>query len=134
MLFMFTYSFMILTTEAVTRSCSVKMVFSKISHLWHRCFPMNFAKFKEHHFLQNTFAGCFCCNNTIQHSQGKKSINHILQHTSLQELVPTASNNKQYDGNLDSVKALHVKVFYISMREKCSNTEIFQVHIFLYTD
>ena len=26
---------------------------------WHRCFPVNFAKFLNHLFLQNTFGGCF---------------------------------------------------------------------------
>ena len=28
--------------------------------LWHRCFPMNFAKFLRTPFLQNTSGGCFC--------------------------------------------------------------------------
>ena len=28
--------------------------------LWHRCFPVNFAKFLRTHFLQNTSGGCFC--------------------------------------------------------------------------
>ena len=27
--------------------------------LWHRCFPVNFAKFLRTSFLQNTSAGCF---------------------------------------------------------------------------
>ena len=27
--------------------------------LWHRCFPVNFAKFLRTSFLQNTFGGCF---------------------------------------------------------------------------
>ena len=30
--------------------------------LWHRCFPVNFAKFWEHVFLQNTYSGCFSDN------------------------------------------------------------------------
>ena len=28
--------------------------------LWHRCFPVNFAKFLRTLFLQNTSSGCFC--------------------------------------------------------------------------
>ena len=28
--------------------------------LWHRCFPVNFAKFIRTSFLQNTLGGCFC--------------------------------------------------------------------------
>ena len=28
--------------------------------LWHRCFPVNFAKFLRTPFLQNTSGGCFC--------------------------------------------------------------------------
>ena len=28
--------------------------------LWHRCFPVNFAKFLKHLFLQNFSGGCFC--------------------------------------------------------------------------
>ena len=33
--------------------------------LWHRCFPVNFAKFsiQEHLFLQRTSGGCFCNYN-----------------------------------------------------------------------
>ena len=27
--------------------------------VWHRCFPVNFAKFLEHLFLQNTSGSCF---------------------------------------------------------------------------
>ena len=32
--------------------------------LWHRCFPVNFAKFLRTPFLHNTSSGCFCINNT----------------------------------------------------------------------
>ena len=28
--------------------------------LWHRCFPVNFAKFLRTPFLQNTYGDCFC--------------------------------------------------------------------------
>ena len=28
--------------------------------LWHRCFPVNYAKFLRTLFLQNTSGGCFC--------------------------------------------------------------------------
>ena len=39
--------------------------------LWHRCFPVNFAKFLRALFLQNTSGGCFsydhqCAGNNIQ--------------------------------------------------------------------
>ena len=33
--------------------------------LWHRCFPVNFAKFLRTPFLQNTSGGCFCMNIDI---------------------------------------------------------------------
>ena len=54
-----------LISEAVVRSCTVKNVFLKISqnsqdNTWHRCFPVNFAKFLRRPFLQNTSCGCFC--------------------------------------------------------------------------
>ena len=48
------------STEAVARGCSVKKMFLKIElrpstvlkkRLWHRCFPMNFAKFLRTPFL-----------------------------------------------------------------------------------
>ena len=32
--------------------------------LWHRCFPVNFAKYLRTPFLQNTSNGCFCKNTT----------------------------------------------------------------------
>ena len=35
--------------------------------LWHRCFPVNFAKFLTTPFLQNTSGGCFCLD---QHLNG----------------------------------------------------------------
>ena len=73
--------------EAVVQSCYIKQVFLKISQnsqenicaralfliklqatlasllkkrLWHKCFPVNFAKFLRTPFLQNTSSGCFC--------------------------------------------------------------------------
>ena len=33
--------------------------------LWHRCFPVNFAKFLRTHFLKNISVGCFCYLRTI---------------------------------------------------------------------
>ena len=61
----------LISIEAVVRSCSVKQAFLKILHnsqentcarvsfliklrRWHRCFPVNFAKFLRTPFLQNT--------------------------------------------------------------------------------
>ena len=32
-----------------------------LKRLWHRCFPVNFAKFLKRPFLQNTSSGCFWC-------------------------------------------------------------------------
>ena len=32
--------------------------------LWHRCFPVNFAKFLRNLFLPNTFGDCFWVNQT----------------------------------------------------------------------
>ena len=59
--------------KAVVRRCSVNKLFLEISQtsqentcarfsflkkrLWHRCFPVNFAKFLRTSFLQNTFGG-----------------------------------------------------------------------------
>ena len=45
-----------LSSEAVVRSCTVKNVFLKISqnsqdNTWHRCFPVNFAKFLRRPFF-----------------------------------------------------------------------------------
>ena len=71
----------LLSLKAVVQRCSVKNVFLKISQnlqenlcarvsgfwlvllkerLRQRRFPMNFAKFLKHLFLQNTSSGCFC--------------------------------------------------------------------------
>ena len=38
--------------------------FIKKKRLWHRCFPVNFAKFLKHVFLQNTSSGCFWNNHS----------------------------------------------------------------------
>ena len=35
------------------------------TRLWHRCFPVNFAKFLRTPFLQNTSSGCFCSMYTV---------------------------------------------------------------------
>ena len=76
-------------TEAVIQRYSVKKVFLEISQnsqeisarvsfliklqasfikkrLWHRWFPVNFAKFLRHLFLQNTTGGCFDWESLIQ--------------------------------------------------------------------
>ena len=72
--------------EAVTQGCSVKGIFRNFAKfvakhlcqsdllnkvaglwpatllkktLWHRCFPMDFAKFLGTSFLKNTSGGCF---------------------------------------------------------------------------
>ena len=47
------------------RRCSVRKVCLRPAtllkkRLWHRCFPVNFAKFLRTPFLQNTSGGCFC--------------------------------------------------------------------------
>ena len=47
------------TSEAATRGVLYKKVFLEISqksqkNTWHRCFPVNFAKFPRTTFLQNT--------------------------------------------------------------------------------
>ena len=74
-------------SEAVVRRCSIKKVVLEISQnsqestcardsfliklqawpstllkksLWHRCFPVNYAKFLRTPFLQNSSGGCFC--------------------------------------------------------------------------
>ena len=60
-------------SEAVARRCSIKKVFLEIlqnsqentcarvkKSLWHRCFPVNFAKFLSTPFLQSSSGGCFC--------------------------------------------------------------------------
>ena len=42
--------------------CQVSLLtksFFKKKRLWHRCFPVNFAKFVKTPFLQNTSGGCF---------------------------------------------------------------------------
>ena len=72
---------MVKLSEAVVQRCSLKkakfkgkhlcqgLFFNKIEGLrpatllkkrfWHRCFPVNFAKFLRAPFLQNTPGGCF---------------------------------------------------------------------------
>ena len=37
-----------------------KPVTSFKKRLWHRCFPVNFAKFLKTRFSQNTYGDCFC--------------------------------------------------------------------------
>ena len=73
-------------TEAVARRCSVKKenTCARVSflitlqasglrpatllkkRLWHRCSPINFAKFLRAPFLQNTSGVCFCWYNVLQ--------------------------------------------------------------------
>ena len=94
------------SSGAVTRRCSVKNAFLKISQNSHenisiktsvllkkrlrcRCFPVNFSKFLRTLFLQNTFGGYFCV--------------FLTSH--------------------DSAK--------IALREKCQNTQLFLLRIFL---
>ena len=50
------YYYLMYASEAVVRRCSVKKLFLKISkssqeNAWHRCFPVNFAKFLGTFFL-----------------------------------------------------------------------------------
>ena len=50
------YYYLMYTSEAVVRRCSVQKSFLKISkssqeNAWHRCFPVNFAKFLRTFFL-----------------------------------------------------------------------------------
>ena len=45
------------TCRISQQRCSLKKVLEK--RLWHRCFPMNFAKFLKTLFLQNTCGGLF---------------------------------------------------------------------------
>ena len=40
----------------------LRLASSLKTRLWHRPFPMNFAKFLRTRFLQNTSGGCFCIN------------------------------------------------------------------------
>ena len=87
-------------TEAVIRGCSVKKVFLKFSQnlqknpvpesilnkvadlrpatlfkkrLWHRCFPVNFAKFLRTPFLLNTSGGCFWNQSHLELDRAKQS-------------------------------------------------------------
>ena len=41
--------------------------------LFHRCFPVNFAKFLRTPFLQNTSSGCFCSMETSLFSNALKT-------------------------------------------------------------
>ena len=54
-------------TEAVAQRCSVEVADRPATllkkRLWHRCFPVNFAKFLRIPFLQNTSGGCFLNEN-----------------------------------------------------------------------
>ena len=68
----------------------LKYVFNKVAglrsatllkkRLWHRCFPVNFAKFLGRPFLQNTSCGCFSILmqlqdfNYIKHRRGMKTV------------------------------------------------------------
>ena len=54
--------------EAVVWRCSVEKVWPITllkKRLWHRCFPVNFAKFLRTCSLQKTSGGCFCKDNTL---------------------------------------------------------------------
>ena len=52
--------------------------------LWHRCFPVNFAKFLGRPFLQNTSCGCFSILmqlqdfNYIKYRRGMKTVSFCL--------------------------------------------------------
>ena len=51
--------------------------------LWHRCFPVNFAKFPTISFLQKTSGNCFCTSSkTIKISWQESPHNNILNRSS----------------------------------------------------
>ena len=65
------------TLEAVARRRSVRKVVLRNfvgpatllkKRLWHRCFPVNFAKFLRKYFLQNISSGCSLFDITINSS------------------------------------------------------------------
>ena len=74
------FSFSLVSTEtireAVVQRCSVKNYAGKFikKRLWHRCFPVNFAKTLRTPFLQNTSDGCFCHQKNRKWFRPQKSL------------------------------------------------------------
>ena len=90
-------------SEAVARRCSIKKVFLEIlqnsqektcarvkTGLWHRCFPVNFAKFLSTPFLQSSSGGCFC----------KLQVNEKSSFTNTPSCIsPSFSHNTSFSQN-----------------------------------
>ena len=51
--------FLKISQNSLENACA-RASFLKKRRLWHKCFPVNFAKFLRIPFLQNTSGGCFC--------------------------------------------------------------------------
>ena len=47
------------TCAVVSFSIKLQALFLLKKRLWHRCVPVNFAKFQEHLFFKSTSGGCF---------------------------------------------------------------------------
>ena len=57
--FLWKKMFLEISQNSQENSCA-RVYFLLKMRLWHRCFPVNFAKFLRTFFLQNTSGGCFC--------------------------------------------------------------------------
>ena len=73
-------------TEAVIHRCSSKWPTRSITKRFeHRYFPLKFPKFTRTSFLQNTFGGCFCCQNrskeTKRYYKERYSVTSIFAET-----------------------------------------------------
>ena len=80
-------------SEAVVRRCSIKKAFLTLleKSLWHRCFPVNFAKFLRTPFLQNSSGGCFC----------KLQVNEKISFTHTPPcILPSFSQNTSFSENI----------------------------------
>ena len=83
--------------------------------LWHRCFPVNFAKFSKYLFTEHF------------RMTASESTFYILVALLLCLLVSTKSDDVQWPLSLPHN-------FHRSLREKCPNAEFFQVCIFQHSD
>ena len=57
--------------------------------LWHRCFPVNFTKFRTP-FLQNTFSGCF--RSAIRMSSKRGILRNMIQSVVIKECKMNSIN------------------------------------------
>ena len=95
--------------------------------LWHKCFPVNFAKFLRTPFLQNTSGNCFCSDILNSQRQtydiSRKSISKQDKLVELLDLCPKQKNHPMF--SYDWFKLEMSFAFFLSNNQQLHNLKQF---------